>query len=1152
MAPPLAPSNLVATAISASRIDLAWDDNSSDETKFELERSLDGTTGWVEIAEPAANAESYIDSGLPDNAQRFYRIRAVNGDGNSAYTSVANATTLLATRAPLTPRLYLHNPAVVLAARVNLASATYPLDEFPVDGVTSGAVADVKAGMTVIVGSAAGLDDYGRQRARLDGSGSTLFVGRSSYGNRDGELMVEDNAFVTVLNDRRVWAKIPYIASDGTIYKDSDLVVGTNTTTPPPVSNCGPGFAATIDADTGTMVAIFNGESSFATADGATITGYLWDIEDGSFLTGSAATDDVITASFPAGFRYVSLTVTDSNAKTHTAYCPVYARDPDNDTSFDEFSIESHRITVQGQTMSVKILADAPRLTYPDGTLALIWQNEPVGLGDRYHMLMIGWLDTEPAQMNAGRTGLLRDTTLNIVDVAGRLDQLPGFPQTVANDTIRDTGELPDITWSYMTTPNLDKYLHYLLHWHSTALELADFIWSGTGDEFEFVELGSEGQSLWSQVDQRARAFLPDFALTCERAGRILIVPDPMLRDAADRTATVMEAIDESEWSDIRYTSQRHPRVHWLRSSAIVAGTSDPIGTVFSIAPGHAPGQGVGELTQGEQLAASQTALNAATGHRYARANAPTGLLSITLVQNDNGAESVPPWREIEPAYMQWVTLTVSSQTAARRGLTFTTARGLVKEMNIRYTQSRTGLLRTIELLWERETVGVPGATVTKLTIPVVGDDTPPAPPAFVPPLPGDPLYYYSDPHATILWDGAHVFRTWDIQEASPTWELVDTGISGNIYDGQYVFVDADTVGMWLMTSTAIWFCADIMATTPAWDDVLPIATVQAAEATPAVGTSIFKTMFNYASELGYLCVATGPNAGASSNENYAHAYFWHTHDYGANWTTVDMTNHLRDFGGGVFIHGYMHAGLYAMNIYRSDPGTIWCIRGSVNIGGDIQVRVFYSTDLGHTWSMGATPVGNGGNVNTGATSLLNPFPEIGGRSYAVTGLVTPATSTLQVSTDAWATKSNITAPTGYSGISPLWRVNKRTFDDFHAVGWWLHTAENQYHLLETEDGGNNWTLLHDSGLSEIAIPNTPTGNQTAARHNTPNGWPPDIDQWCLIRANGTLGDPVVQLTLNNFFSLLDKEGNLAAIIPGGWTDGPADGFFLPRVGVNA
>ena len=94
MAAPNAPSLLSATATSDIDIDLGWTDNASDETGFILERSLTGVGAWVEIADLGANVVLYSpDTGLTPNTTYYYRVKAYNGDGDSAYSNTANATT---------------------------------------------------------------------------------------------------------------------------------------------------------------------------------------------------------------------------------------------------------------------------------------------------------------------------------------------------------------------------------------------------------------------------------------------------------------------------------------------------------------------------------------------------------------------------------------------------------------------------------------------------------------------------------------------------------------------------------------------------------------------------------------------------------------------------------------------------------------------------------------------------------------------------------------------------------------------------------------------------------------------------------------------------------------------------------------------------
>ncbi|MCS7202049.1 MAG: fibronectin type III domain-containing protein [Dictyoglomus sp.] len=91
--PPVAPSNLVATALSATEVNLEWKDNSNNEEGFKIERKKEGED-WIEIKIVSANVTSYIDTGLTPKTKYFYRIKAFNSAGSSAYSNEAEVTTL--------------------------------------------------------------------------------------------------------------------------------------------------------------------------------------------------------------------------------------------------------------------------------------------------------------------------------------------------------------------------------------------------------------------------------------------------------------------------------------------------------------------------------------------------------------------------------------------------------------------------------------------------------------------------------------------------------------------------------------------------------------------------------------------------------------------------------------------------------------------------------------------------------------------------------------------------------------------------------------------------------------------------------------------------------------------------------------------------
>ncbi|NBD37437.1 MAG: sulfatase-like hydrolase/transferase [Verrucomicrobia bacterium] len=93
--PPVAPDgdpdSLTAEALSATAVRLQWNDNSSNEDGFSIERS-EGY-GFSAVASVDADSVSFTDTGLAPEGTYSYRVRAFNEQGFSAYSGIAGATT---------------------------------------------------------------------------------------------------------------------------------------------------------------------------------------------------------------------------------------------------------------------------------------------------------------------------------------------------------------------------------------------------------------------------------------------------------------------------------------------------------------------------------------------------------------------------------------------------------------------------------------------------------------------------------------------------------------------------------------------------------------------------------------------------------------------------------------------------------------------------------------------------------------------------------------------------------------------------------------------------------------------------------------------------------------------------------------------------
>lgn len=85
---PMAPNALTATPITSTRVQLAWHDNSNDETGFHIERSQNEGP-FLNIGTVGPNVTTFVNSDLAVGPTYAYRVAAFSGVGQSPYSNTA-------------------------------------------------------------------------------------------------------------------------------------------------------------------------------------------------------------------------------------------------------------------------------------------------------------------------------------------------------------------------------------------------------------------------------------------------------------------------------------------------------------------------------------------------------------------------------------------------------------------------------------------------------------------------------------------------------------------------------------------------------------------------------------------------------------------------------------------------------------------------------------------------------------------------------------------------------------------------------------------------------------------------------------------------------------------------------------------------------
>jgi len=182
-----APSDLTATAINETQIDLSWTDNTSHEVDFRIERGTDGVS-FVEIDTVGENVTTYSDTGLTRGTTYYYRVRVIY----TGYSNTANDTTPIQMTGEYEG---LAKPTGSVVVSLTPASPSSPSITFDASGTGSGSSGTVNWPHSV-TGTDLGILVF------LQGPDDTSCGFNVQHGNTDMTLVAKSDIYDSI---HRTW-----------------------------------------------------------------------------------------------------------------------------------------------------------------------------------------------------------------------------------------------------------------------------------------------------------------------------------------------------------------------------------------------------------------------------------------------------------------------------------------------------------------------------------------------------------------------------------------------------------------------------------------------------------------------------------------------------------------------------------------------------------------------------------------------------------------------------------------------------------------------------------------------------------------------------------------------------------------------------------
>lgn len=624
----------------------------------------------------------------------------------------------------------------------------------------AGTLADVKAGMTLYVGSTAGAYDLGMCRIRKAPIAGTLYIGEISEIEWDAGGTI----YLTVVDDFDLWER-PLKLTSGALYADYDVAYSDQHTNFDPVPVLGP--HAVVWLTGATVNAQFDASGSWVI--GSSISSYAWSAPGSSASSGMATATPTITYNAAGNYR-VGCTVTAAKGKSFTAwrYVFVFSAASMPATVFQLKSLQADYET-GGWSFGLTMHDEAQLSELRERTLVVLFAKDWHGateasygpVTNRENIICVGRVAGESIQWDAD---------------AGTVEFMAYGPHYWLRRVNCSTGGLTldagANAWNEMPALTVRRAAWHILHWLTTVTRCMDV--TLTSDARYTNEALSPAPNPWEQIAELGMRFI--FARPgCDRFGAFYLELEPQMVPLASRTWATVMTITENDWSGM-IDWKRRPvgETSEINLSGQEFNSSGSGVTRYSLSMGHVKARHGRPEILDRVLTASQSQLNQLAGLLMGWRNNQNPEFTIDFA---GGNRFVDLWPR------QFCAISIAAGDT-ERGQAYS---GNLIPRTITYTHDEA---LVPEILFEGETFeqlavdgDIPVGDGTDISIP----DMPPMPKMpLLPPLSGILGGEVSEEEEEIgprkvllVSSNLGVLYSENFNEASPNWKFMNSGVTG-------------------------------------------------------------------------------------------------------------------------------------------------------------------------------------------------------------------------------------------------------------------------------------------------------------------------------------------------------------------------------------